>query len=1037
MDWPASRRWLARTELFSVQMLLSKSTGRLQLRHGKHVAACSVERCRRCFFARGRVQLKHPWLGDRCTGGEWFTFCRVCRVKVTCKGQLLERHERSHQHTKRAAGECHVAPDVADFDEVLDAVLAGRAAGAKGLPRVGGCKKVNKMILCLDDAWKGRQQQLLSRCPCITLSRDSRAGRLCIRYAGVSTSERGRTSAHKGLLGWLPLEDSSAAGTLEATSKIITRFSTRRLAVAHRRKYIAKCRAHLRRHIRILVVDSAANETLCGELMRNPLQMQRLVPNGFLLLRDGAHGSRRLASRPFKAVKRLHGVVRRFAHCRKSPGQLIQFSHELRRLWKKCVQRSGFTAGISSLRAAKHRYESYQKPLGRCCLLLPALFMFLRLCLSKRSKIMKAAVWFLGWVTTARCILAAMMADAVDELMLVIRTLDVEEIPVEEIAGLLLRFLHRLLFLFGDRRGILDCTSYTAHVVRILSTRRFSWTMQGEVYSVGGAIRPDDLNDSFDAIRGFIKLCHEECRAEFPDFGTIQSCRIWHASSLDEFSRLQRHGCASTQAELYEDVLRFAQFSQVDGDLLLQQYRLMAVYSVTHGNLLPLLQSGDSVGLWDAIVRQLFDEGREGHYTVLLKAFRHWRALRCGSTSGIECSFTKVQLRVSSRQLRATLCLEEALARLVQDAPGMSSKGRSCLCKAAQRSWRKHGFGVVRSSGSKHRAPRADVGQKRVVDDGEAGSLSTEAAFLKRRRREAFAAASVSEVPLTAAAIASEVSALVSSATTTEAYQREVSFVDSKVASRKRQAVREGLLLRDEVDAPLQAAAAAEERNILKREQARARAHVAKASANVGVSAPPSLHDRHVFLCGDEAELAERLPLRALRVWDPLEAHFVSMSVPPRHLDPRQLSHWCVALRGLYVLCGIGAGNASSVSWKYDAAVAHKREVWVSVRFAQKHADVAAVVRRCALLGPVPYSCLADGEASKSISCWTFLAGIDEFLARKSMRSHVANACVVGLVTSQCKSDPRLAGRKHLMDGKQFLNFIAKPIGAESYFGTQ
>jgi hypothetical protein len=401
---------------------------------------------------------------------------------------------------------------------------------------------------------------------------------------------------------------------------------------------------------------------------------------------------------------------------------------------------------------------------------------------------MKAAVWFLGWVTTARCILAAMMADAVDELMLVIRTLDVEEIPVEEIAGLLLRFLHRLLFLFGDRRGILDCTSYTAHVVRILSTRRFSWTMQGEVYSVGGAIRPDDLNDSFDAIRGFIKLCHE-------------------------FSRLQRHGCASTQAELYEDVLRFAQFSQVDGDLLLQQYRLMAVYSVTHGNLLPLLQSGDSVGLWDAIVRQLFDEGREGHYTVLLKAFRHWRALRCGSTSGIECSFTKVQLRVSSRQLRATLCLEEALARLVQDAPGMSSKGRSCLCKAAQRSWRKHGFGVVRSSGSKHRAPRADVGQKRVVDDGEAGSLSTEAAFLKRRRREAFAAASVSEVPLTAAAIASEVSALVSSATTTEAYQREVSFVDSKVASRKRQAVREGLLLRDEVDAPLQAAAAAEERN--------------------------------------------------------------------------------------------------------------------------------------------------------------------------------------------------------------------------------
>ena len=302
-------------------------------------------------------------------------------------------------------------------------------------------------------------------------------------------------------------------------------------------KYSSRSRCRIRRRIATIVVDSAANETLAVELGRYSADvppacqagvMAPLTPNCKLLVRDKAHGGRRLASRPFAAIPVLNENVRRFGHARSSPGQLIHWSPELRILWAKMVKRWGFAPKVLNLRAAKHRYESFAKPTGRSALNIVALFNFLLACLTRRDAVRKAAAGFLIWVSSARCVLDAMIADCMDELMLIIRLSDSEQPAIEVLSSALYAFFRRLLWMYGGDRGVLSSSSYTRHVIEILTGRRFTWTIGSSIYTLGGrAPSAGELDKCFDAMRAFVKLCIYECRAEFPDWECFQCVRVF------------------------------------------------------------------------------------------------------------------------------------------------------------------------------------------------------------------------------------------------------------------------------------------------------------------------------------------------------------------------------------------------------------------------------------------------------------------------------------------------------------------------------
>ena len=164
---------------------------------------------------------------------------------------------------------------------------------------------------------------------------------------------------------------------------MITDFCALRRCMGHAERFKVSCRRHIRRWTKAIVVDSAANEVLAAELQRTPAVLSALTPNSKILLRDKAHGARRLASRPFAAIEPIKDVVMRCAHGRGSPAQMIHWSPELRLEWRNLVMRHGMGHRVMNLRAAKHRYESFSKPLGRLSMLLNVMFLFLFKCLQR------------------------------------------------------------------------------------------------------------------------------------------------------------------------------------------------------------------------------------------------------------------------------------------------------------------------------------------------------------------------------------------------------------------------------------------------------------------------------------------------------------------------------------------------------------------------------------------------------------------------------------------------------------------------------
>ena len=68
-----------------------------------------------------------------------------------------------------------------------------------------------------------------------------------------------------------------------------------------------------------------------------------------------------------------------------------------------------------------------------------------------------------------------MMADAMDELMLVVRTVGREELPADRLSTMLLGFFSRLWYLHGRDEGVRRSGSYTEFVIGVLESHTSTW----------------------------------------------------------------------------------------------------------------------------------------------------------------------------------------------------------------------------------------------------------------------------------------------------------------------------------------------------------------------------------------------------------------------------------------------------------------------------------------------------------------------------------------------------------------------------------
>ena len=197
--------------------------------------------------------LDHGNAGD----GEFGIGCRICaqaqvvnafaEYKVRHVGKIgLVRHSRRKVHCDalvlflQGGGSGVGSPSEQEFKDIIARVQAGSATMTR--------EKDARMMWCLMEGIKARDQAVLKKSAAVTLIRDERAGRLMVRFIAVTPSLEVRS----GTLGQERDHGTGAVNIANATDAIMRRACTRFAAPPRRTKhqpiFLRDVYKHLRGH---------------------------------------------------------------------------------------------------------------------------------------------------------------------------------------------------------------------------------------------------------------------------------------------------------------------------------------------------------------------------------------------------------------------------------------------------------------------------------------------------------------------------------------------------------------------------------------------------------------------------------------------------------------------------------------------------------------------------------------------------------------------------------------------------------------------
>ena len=316
---------------------------------------------------------------------------------------------------------------------------------AKGLSGGRSRHKEQKRRWCIAEAIRTLHRRFLLLAATISIFQDARHGGLLLRFSAAQLDMSHRV----GVLGFQDRFVGGHDGIARATKTMFVRMATaegnrpsrnsQEAIVQGKRSERPRSqdsgvagtldRAMLddfRKKTEHYCSDAAGDENLSGKTLRE---------EGFLawlrvIACDKAHGVRRVTSRPWFKDALLETIMNTFILGEDAVASLIQYSGELKLWFQRYVEEEAEKVGgcVQSLTLAKHRFDSCQKPLGRCCLHLCAVMAFAISVAKNRSseKAGRAMVAFLTWVTPFHWVCLAMLADAGDEAIQLIRVFDEE-----------------------------------------------------------------------------------------------------------------------------------------------------------------------------------------------------------------------------------------------------------------------------------------------------------------------------------------------------------------------------------------------------------------------------------------------------------------------------------------------------------------------------------------------------------------------------------------------------------------------------------
>ena len=336
-----------------------------------------------------------------------------------------------------------------------------------------------------------------------------------------------------------------------------------------------------------------------------------------------------------------------------------------------------------------------------------------------------------------------------------------------------------------------------------------------------------------------------------------------------------------------------------------------------------------------ARVANLRPEARRRYPDDCLRPVLYMWFAFCASTSGVEQAFTKGQRAFTDRQASSSAAFEQSVIRLVTDTTGIDVDD---LCKAAQRVWARC-CGIARASGSVSRPANFNSGRKRSA------SGFGEAAFLRKRRGALVASDGVAgDVEVVRAEIHQLHTPLWSAQ-----HERERQFAESKRKERLEQAADEGLLVGQEDDPALHAAASTRRAELLRNAAHRETLTLKHKVMLTGGKLPlqSDLRGHHAYLEDNTWATFAGSWLMHL-VSEPSRAS-VFVVRDPGSDNPRSVLAWAAMLMGAYVISpAVLQGLPGGCSIKYMSALSTRRRVFVSEAFRQHHRRIHLTLEACA-----------------------------------------------------------------------------------------
>ena len=501
---------------------------------------------------------------------------------------------------------------------------------------------------------------------------------------------------------------------------------------------------HIRQTVHIMVTDAASSEILASDMLRkrrgsghNNLQRDPFFPNLLLLGRDASHACMRLIKRPWHVMDEVKDVVSSTITHKDSVAQKIFHSPNYSFWLQEAIDR-GSGPQTSSLSAAKHRFASFAKPMGRFILNLQPMFEVLHKILALKED----CGWLHTWmdaVSGQRLLLLAAAADAADTVMEFLRLMDNEEQDPAILNSEVHSFLSNVDVQFGTPGQVFEINGYSKHCLDVLQSEPGLYVKhrgQQKRLRVSAADRRAVLQ----AFKPWVHLCHEACEAEFPHFHLFSSMGV-----LDLRSDARRTN------ERYSCLRRLAAALHVDEQGLVSEFETLRPVAMAFRQ----QQDCSSRDAWKQALKRsqassaLKEKYETKNLAPLLRAHACWTT----SSSGVEQAFSKAQRSQGAKHFGSKAAESERRAMVSLTYTDSSATPLALVVDKARELYASK---VSRHLGQ-HKGKRFDKGVKRGPRTKLAGKL-VEKTWINRRRASVKAAAAQSSAsgqkPVDDAAIA-------------------------------------------------------------------------------------------------------------------------------------------------------------------------------------------------------------------------------------------------------------------------------------------